>query len=102
MANISSEIESIENQAAKLLEDARMKARQILATAASESDRILAEEIPLNEVKVQCEQTLERARAEAKEELTTDREKGALLKIAAELKIEGIVKKIIKIVTEEY
>jgi cell division septum initiation protein DivIVA len=100
MVNIASEIESIENKAAKVLEDAHIKAKEFLAAARLEGDRILCEGVPLNEVKNQCENRLENARIEAREELARAREKGSLVKIAAEPKIEGIVKKIVGIITE--
>ena len=65
---ITSSVEVIEVEAEKMLEDAQNRAAEIILKAKEEANAILASEVSLDEVKGECEQTLDKAREKAARE----------------------------------
>jgi len=99
MEKVTSSIETIEVEAEKLLESARNKAKQILLKANEESQQIRSSELSVDEVKVECQKIVNKAREEADSKIEHSRQKAQDIKVEAGKKVEGIVQRMLNIIT---
>ncbi len=96
---ITSSIESIENEAEKALEEAKSRANEIILKAREEAGRILSSEMPLDEVKEECEQILNKAGEKADEELKESKKTASQIRASAGKKMEKITERIVNIIS---
>lgn len=99
MEKVTSGIETIEVEAEKLLESARSKANEILLKANEESQQILSSELSVDEVKAECQEIVRKAREEADSKVEDSRQKAQEIKLEANKKVEGIVQRMLNIIT---
>ncbi|GAI37681.1 unnamed protein product [marine sediment metagenome] len=62
---ISKSVEDIESEAERILEEARTRANEILLKAKEEAKEILSSQLPMNEVKTECQEIKWRHNAES-------------------------------------
>lgn len=98
---VSRNVETIEVEAEKMLEDARIRASEILLKAKEEAGQILSAELAMDEVKAECEKIIHRARDGAEKEAQDSEEKAALIRNDIAEKVEGIVQRLVGIITGE-
>jgi len=95
---VSRSVETIEFEAEKILEAARNRATEILLKAKEEAGRILSSQLPMDEVKTECERIIHRAREEAGEKIQDSVEKASAIRTDVDKKIEGIVERLASII----
>lgn len=94
-----SDIESIEAQAERILESARTRANEIILKGKEEASRILSSDLPLDEVKAECQEIVRGAKAEA-ERIHEDSVKQATqIRSDADSKIANMAERLASIVT---
>ena len=98
---VSRNVEAIEVEAEKMLEDARMRANEILRKAKDQVGQILSSELAMDEVKTECEKIVQRARDGAEKELRDSEEKAAVIKSDIAEKADGIVRRLAGIIIGE-
>ena len=96
---IASSVEAIESEAERILEEARVRANEILLEAREETRRILSAELPMDEVKTECDKIVRKARIESDEKIKASEKKASEVSANAAKKAEGIVDLIVSIVT---
>ena len=96
---ITSSIESIENEAEKALEEAKSRANEIILTAREEAGRILSSEMPLDEVKEECGQILNKAGEKADEEVKESKKTASQIRTSAGKKMGKITERIVNIIS---
>lgn len=96
---ITSSVEMIEVEAEKILEDAQRRADEITLKAKEEASAILASEISLDEVKGECEQTLDRAREKVARELEQSKKDASKIRASADKKVGEIAGRIVNIIS---
>ena len=89
----------IEAQAENLLENANRKSEEILIKARVEVSKILSSELPMDEIKLECERIINRAKEEADEKIADSRKKASEIRGNADRKVEKIVEHIASIIT---
>jgi vacuolar-type H+-ATPase subunit H len=99
MEEVNSNVETIEVEAEKLLESARSRANEILLKAKEEAKKISSSELPMDEVKGECDGIIRRAREEANKRIEESILESSELKTIANEKVEKIVKRLVSIVT---
>lgn len=102
MANdVASGVKAIEVEAERILEDARAKADEILLKAKEKSKAIQDSELPMDEVKAECDGITRRARQQADAELSNSEKRASEIGASASKKIDQFAKLIVSIVTGE-
>ena len=96
---VTSSVGIIETEAEKMLAEARAKASEILLKAREESNQILSSDLPMDEVKTECEEIIHEAREEASRRAADSSERVSKIRVEANNKIEGIVERIVSIIT---
>lgn len=96
---VAHSVETIEAEAERVLEVARTRATEIFLKAKEEADKILSSELPMAEVKMECEKTIEKAKEEADRKLEESRTKASEIRANAERKVEQILQRIVRIIT---
>jgi len=96
---ITHNVEALEVEAEKILEEARTRANQILLEARAEAQRILSSPLPLDVVKTECDKIVSKARAEADEKIKDSEKKAAEIGINADKKVKEITGLVVNIVT---
>jgi len=99
MEEVTSSVETIEAEAEKMLESARSRADEILLKARGEAKKISSSELPLDEVKTECESVIHKAREEANKKTEASRREASVVRARAEEKVGEIVQRIVDIVT---
>ena len=99
MEKVTSNVETIEVEAEKLLESARSRANEILLKAKEEAKKISSSAMPMDEVKKEGEGIISKAREEANKKIEDSLLKSSELKTRADEKVDKIVKRIVSIVT---
>ena len=94
-----SSIETIEGEAEKILESARVRANEILLKGKEEASRILSADLPMDEVRAECEQIIRNAKEEAETIGEDYREKAAQIRVDADSKVDRIAERMATIVT---
>jgi len=96
---ITHDVEALEVEAEKILEEARTKANQILLEAREEAKKMLSSQLPLDEVKTECDNIVNKARAEADEKIKDSGKKAAEIGVNAEKKVKQLTELVVNIVT---
>lgn len=101
LEDVPSSVEAIEAEAEKVLEEARTRATEILLRAKGEVDKILSSELPMAEVKAECDKTIYRAREEAQRMVEASARKASEIRTNAERKVEEISQRMVRIIAGE-
>ena len=96
---MTSNVETIEVEAERILEEARNKANEILLRANEEANKILSAELPMDEVKIECQQIIHKAREEADKKVKDSRQKASEIKADIGNKMDRITKRIVSNIT---
>ena len=96
---ITHDVEALEVEAEKILEEARTRANQILLEAREEAKKILSSQLPLDEVKTEFDNITNKARAEADEKIKDSEKKAAEIGINADKKVKELTELVVNIVT---
>ncbi|MEA1872387.1 MAG: hypothetical protein U9M91_03240 [Chloroflexota bacterium] len=96
---ITKSVEAIEVEAQKILEETRTRANEILLEAKEEAKKILSSQLPLDEVKSECDNIVNKARAEAEEKIKDSEKKAVEIGINADKKVKKITELVVNIVT---
>ena len=96
---MTSNVETIEVEAERILEEARSKANEILLKANEEASKILSSKLPMDEVKAECERIIHKAREEADKKVENSREKASEIKTEVGNKADKITKRIVSNIT---
>jgi cell division septum initiation protein DivIVA len=95
---ITNSVEALEAEAEKILEEARTRANGIFLGAKEEAKKILSSQLPLDEVKTECDNIVSKARAEADKEIKDSEKKAAEIGINADKKVKEITELMVNIV----
>ena len=98
MREISKSVEDIESEAEKILEETRIKANKILFKAKEEAKGILSSQLPMDEVKTECQEIMRNAEIEADKKDKVATNKASEIITNADKKTDGVVKRIVSIV----
>jgi len=96
---ITHDVEALEVEAEKILEEAKAQANQILLAAREEAKKLLSSQLPLDEVKTQCDNIINKARAEADEKIKDSEKQAAEIGINADKKVKELTELVVNIVT---
>ncbi len=96
---ITHDVEALEVEAEKILEEAKARANQILLAAREEAKKLLSSQLPLDEVKTQCDNIINKAKAEADEKIKDSENKAAEIGINADKKVKELTELVVNIVT---
>jgi vacuolar-type H+-ATPase subunit H len=96
---ITSNVEALEVEAEKILEEARTRANRILIEAREEAKKMLSSQLPLETVKTECDKIVSKARAEADEKIKDSEKKAAEIGINADKKVKGLTELVVNIIT---
>ena len=96
---ITGSVETIEVEAEKILDEARIRANEIILKAKEEAARILASRVPLDDVKKECEQILNEAREKANKEVEESKKRASEIESSAGKKVGKITERIVNIIT---
>lgn len=96
---ITHDIEALEVEAEKILQEAKTRANQILLEAREEARRILSSQLPLDEINTECDNIVNKARAEADEKIKDSEKEAAEIGINAGKKVKEITELVVNIVT---
>jgi vacuolar-type H+-ATPase subunit H len=95
---ITSSVEALEVEAEKILAEAKTRANEILLEAKEEAKKILSSQLPLDEVKTECDKIVNKARAEADGKIKDSEKKAAEVSINADKKIKELTELVVNIV----
>jgi vacuolar-type H+-ATPase subunit H len=95
---ITSNVEALEAEAEKILAEARTRASEILLEAKEEAKKIVSSQLPLNEIKTECDKIVSKARAEADEKIKDSEKKAAEISINADKKVKELTELVVNIV----
>ena len=96
---ITSSVETIEVEAERILEEARSRAKEILLLANEETNKILSSELPMDEVKAECERIIHKARGEADKKVKDSRKKASEIQAEVGNKVDKITERIVSNIT---
>jgi len=96
---ITRDVEALEVEAEKILEEARTRANQILLEAREEAKKIVSSQLPLDEIKTECDNIVNKARAEADEKIKDSAKKAVAISVNADKKVNKITELLVNIVT---
>jgi len=96
---MTSSVETIEAEAEKILEKARNTANEILIRANEDVNKILSSELPMDEVKAECQKIIGKAREEADKKVEDSRQKATEIKAAIGNKVDKVTKRIVSTIT---
>ncbi len=96
---MTSSVETIEIEAEKMLEEARGRASEILRKANEEASKTLSAKMPLDKVKTECEQIINKATKEANQEIEESKRKAAEIGTTTNKKVEEIAQRIVGVIT---
>ena len=99
--DISRGVKAMEEEAARILEEAKVKASDILQKAREESRSIANSELPLDDVKAECAKIVDDARKKAESEAKATEKRAAEIKSSASKKVDGYAKLMVSIITGE-
>jgi vacuolar-type H+-ATPase subunit H len=97
--NITHSVEAMENQAEKILNDARVKADSILLKADKDADELLNSELLMDEVDAKCQDIINKATAKADKQIKDASKQISRMKVHADKNIEAVVERIVEVVT---
>ena len=96
---ITHDVKALEVEAEKILEEARTRASQIRLEAREEAKKMLSSQLPLDEVKTECDNIVNKARIEADEKIKDSEKKAAEIGINADRKVKELTELVVNIVT---
>ncbi|PIP49090.1 MAG: hypothetical protein COX14_01165 [Chloroflexi bacterium CG23_combo_of_CG06-09_8_20_14_all_45_10] len=99
MKEVTSSVAAIEVEAEKILSEARAGANGILLKAKEEAKKILSFELPMDEVKTECDKIISKARVEAEAKIADSEKKASEISADADKKVEEIVTRVVSIIT---
>ena len=99
MEKVTSNIENLELEAEKSLEEAREKAVSIVTKANEESQKILSTPLSLDEAKAEAASMTEKARIESEEKINASKSQAKQLKASASQKVDEIVNRMTRMIT---
>ena len=97
--DMRSSVQAIEVEAEKLLKEARSKANEILAKANEETNRILSSELPMDDVKAECDRIISKAREEADKKIEESRGKASEIQTEISKRMDKITRQIVSIIS---
>ena len=92
-------VETIEVEAERMLEEARNRANEILLKANEEASKILPSNLPMDEVKAECERIIDTARGEADKNVEEAKKKTSEIKTMVGNKAGKITEQIVNNIT---
>ena len=92
-------VEAIEVEAEKILEEARGKASDILLKANEEVNKILSAKLPMDKVKKEQEKIVNKAKKEADDKVEESKKKASEIKAEVEKKAGKIIERIVGNIT---
>ena len=95
---ITSNVEALEGEAEKILAEAKTRASAILLESKEEAKKIISSQLPLDEIKTECDKIVSKARAEADEKIKDSEKKAAEISINADKKVKKITELVVNIV----
>jgi vacuolar-type H+-ATPase subunit H len=95
---ITNSVEALEVEAEKILEEAKTRASEILLEAKEEAKKILSSQLPLDEVKTECDKITSKAKAEADTKIKDSEKKAAEIGVTADKKVKEITELVVNIV----
>ena len=99
MEEVTSNVEAIEVEAEKIVEEARTRASEILIKAKDEARGILSSQLPLDEAKTEYDKIIHKAKIEAEKKIADSEKKASEISAKADKKVEEIVDRIVGIIT---
>ena len=99
MQELTGGVESIEEEAEKILSSAKSKAREILQKAKESSHQLISSDLPLDNVKADCKKIIALAEEEAKKQTEDMKRKAQLIKKTAEKRKDKFYQQMIDIIT---
>ena len=99
MEDIAGGVKSIEDEAEKILQQARNKGGEIVARAREESQQIISSELSLETVRAECKAIISRANTESEKQITEAREKARKIVDNVSSQMDVIIRKMVNIVT---
>ncbi|MFC1919026.1 hypothetical protein ACFLWW_03545 [Chloroflexota bacterium] len=99
MEKITSDIETIEAEAEKITNSAKSRADEILLKAKEEASQILSRDLPMEEIKTECQEIVRRAKEEAERKTEDSTKKASLIRTNADSKIVKIAERMASIIT---
>ena len=96
---MTSSVETIEVKAEKLLKEARNKANEVLLGANEEINKLLSAELPVDEVKSECEEIIQKAREEADRRVEDSRKKASEIRATVGKKTDVIANRLVSDIT---
>ncbi len=96
---MTSNVETIELEAEKILQEARNRANEILVKANEEVSKILSADLPMAEVKAECQRIIDKAREEADKKVEDSRQKASGIKAKVGNKVDKITERIVNNIT---
>ena len=96
---MTSSVETIEVEAERILEEARNRASEILLKANEEANKILSSDLPMDEVKAECQKIIHKAREEAGKRAEDSKNKASGIKTEIGKKVDTITKHIVSNIT---
>jgi len=96
---MTSSVGTIEVEAERILEEARNRANEILVKANEEVSKILFSELPMAEVKAECQKIIHKAREEADKKVEDSRQKASEIKAEVGNKMDKITERIVNNIT---
>jgi cell division septum initiation protein DivIVA len=95
---ITTNVEALETEAQKILAEANARASEILLRAREDAKRILSSQLPLDEVKIECDKIVNKARAEADKKFKDSEKKAAEISSHADKKTKELTELVVNIV----
>ena len=99
--DVGQNLEAIERQAEKVLEEARARHREIVDQARKERDRILASELAVDEIRGECRKVVDLAEQEAEQIVEKAAREAEKIRTKAEGKVEQIVQRMVRAIRGE-
>lgn len=96
---MTSSVETIEVEAERILEEARNRANEILLKANKAANKILSSELPMDEVKAECQKIIHKAREEADKKVEDSRQKASEIRATVGNKVDKITERIVSNIT---
>ena len=96
---MTSNVETIEVEAERILEEARSKANEILLKANEEASKIISSKLPMDEVEAECQKIIHKAREEADKKVEDSRQKASEIKAEVGNKVDKITERIVSNIT---
>lgn len=95
---ITNSVEALEGEAEKVLAQAKASASEILIEAKEEAKKILSSQLPLDQVKTECDKIVSKARAEADRKIKDSEKQAAEISSHADKNTKELTELVVNIV----